>query len=292
MARLHVREWGSGDRHAVLIHGLSGYSATWTWVAPELADRGYHVMAPDVRGHGESPRGTYSIEEWTADLAESLPAAPELAIGHSMGGALLLAAAARLKPAHAVYEDPAWALLAEAETTIAEFEARKLLTVEDIARANPRWPAEVLRARHEGLRLWDERTARAFIGRDLDLTPAAPPRAPSLVLLADGSPYVPGPAAARLRSMGWAVETIQGTGHHACTSTTARPSCRASSTGGRNGPSGGRLAALSLRLHPGRLHFRFGRGRLFGLGLRRRGLLDRVLAHRHVAAEGRAIPNL
>lgn len=198
----------------MLIHGLSGYSATWTWLAPELAERGFHVLAPDLRGHGESPRGPYSVREWTGDLVESLPPAPELAIGHSMGGALLAAVAARLKPARAVYEDPAWGLPVNAERSIAEFEARKLLTVEDIAKANPRWPAEVLRSRHEGLGLWDEKTARAFIGRDADLTPSGPPAGPSLVLLADGSPYVPEPAADRLRAMGWAVATIRGTGHH------------------------------------------------------------------------------
>jgi pimeloyl-ACP methyl ester carboxylesterase len=198
----------------VLIHGLSGYSATWNRVAPELAERGYHVLAPDLRGHGESPRGSYSIEAWTGDLVENLPGAPELVVGHSMGGALLLAAAARLKPAYAVYEDPAWGLPVDAEKSIAEFEARKHLTVEDIARANPRWPAEVLQSRHQGLGMWDEKTARAFIGREQDLTPSEGPGGPSLVVLAEGSPYVPEPAAARLRSNGWAVETIPGTGHH------------------------------------------------------------------------------
>jgi len=214
VAPLHVREWGSGDRHAVLIHGLSGYSATWTWLAPELVMRGYHVLAPDLRGHGESPRGTYSIHEWTGDLVENLPPAPELAVGHSMGGALLLAAVPRLKPARAVYEDPAWGLPVDAARSIVEFEARKRLTVEDIARANPRWPAEVLRSRQAGLAMWDEKTAGAFIGRQGDLTPAEPPAGPSLVVLAEGSPYVPEPAADRLRSMGWTVETIPGTGHH------------------------------------------------------------------------------
>jgi pimeloyl-ACP methyl ester carboxylesterase len=212
--RLHVREWGSGERHAVLIHGLSGYSATWTWLAPELAGRGYHVLAPDLRGHGQSPRGPYSIHEWTGDLLENLPSSPELAIGHSMGGALLAAVATRMKPARAVYEDPAWGLPVNPAKSIAEFEARKLLSVEDIARANPRWPAEVLRSRHEGLGMWDQTTARAFIGRDGDLTPSGPPAGPSLVLLAEGSPYVPEPAADRLRALGWVVETLPGTGHH------------------------------------------------------------------------------
>lgn len=212
--RLHVREWGTGGRHAVLIHGLSGYSATWTWLAPKLAERGYHVLAPDLRGHGESPRGAYSIDGWTADLLESVPNAPELVVGHSMGGALLAAAAVRMKPAYAVYEDPAWGLRVNPEKSIAEFESRKLWSAEDIANANPRWPAEVVRSRHAGLAMWDERTARAFIGREVDFTPAGPPAGPSLVVLAEGSPYLPGSAAERLRSMGWAVETIPRTGHY------------------------------------------------------------------------------
>jgi pimeloyl-ACP methyl ester carboxylesterase len=62
--------------------------------------------------------------------------------------------------------------------------------------------------------MWDEKTARAFIGRDRDLTPAGPPGGPSLVVLAEGSPYVPAPAVEGLRSTGWVVETIPGTGHH------------------------------------------------------------------------------
>lgn len=212
--RLHVREWGGGDRIAVLIHGLSGWSATWNAVGPELASRGYRVLAPDLRGHGESPRGRYSSGDWVSDLVETLPQAPELAVGHSMGGALLLEATARLRPRFAVYEDPAWRLAPNPEQAIAEFEKRKALTLEDIATANPRWPEEVVRARHAGLALWDPATARAFIGGNGERTPSARPAGPSLVLLAQDSPYVPAPAADRLRGLGWRVQTLAGTGHH------------------------------------------------------------------------------
>jgi pimeloyl-ACP methyl ester carboxylesterase len=214
MTRLHIREWGRGDRMAVVIHGLSGWSATWDAVGSELARYGFHVVAPDLRGHGQSPRGSYSIEEWTSDLVENLPAGAALAIGHSMGGVLLLEAVARLKPAFAVYEDPAWRLAPDPEKTIAEFEMRKRLTIDDIARANPRWPDEVLRMRIAGLALWDSTTARAFIGPKGDRTPATPPAVPSLVLLADGSPYVSPQDAERIGSMGWDVRTLPGTGHH------------------------------------------------------------------------------
>jgi predicted alpha/beta hydrolase len=85
MTRLHVRTWGVGDRSVLLVHGLSAHSETWNGVGEALAQRGYRVAAPDLRGHGLSPRGSYSVREWAADILESVPAAPDLAIGHSLG---------------------------------------------------------------------------------------------------------------------------------------------------------------------------------------------------------------
>ncbi|MGA8923663.1 MAG: hypothetical protein WB682_11010 [Candidatus Dormiibacterota bacterium] len=60
MARLHMREWGSGDRHAVLIHGLSGYSATWTWVVETIPGTGHHVHIDD------RPAFMSAILDWMA----------------------------------------------------------------------------------------------------------------------------------------------------------------------------------------------------------------------------------
>jgi pimeloyl-ACP methyl ester carboxylesterase len=107
MTRLYVHEWGDGDRAALLVHGITSDSGSWWQVGPELADRGYHVYAPHLRGHGHSPRGPYSVESWADDLVESVPDGPELAIGHSLGGLVLAAAVDRLRPRRAVYEDPA-----------------------------------------------------------------------------------------------------------------------------------------------------------------------------------------
>src|SRR5215831_11292952 len=87
--KLNVREWGTGDRFAVLIHGITSDSTGWRRLGPDLAGRGYHVLAPDLRGHGLSPRGDYSPEAWADDVVESLPARPELALGHSLGGIVL-----------------------------------------------------------------------------------------------------------------------------------------------------------------------------------------------------------
>ena len=115
MTRLYVHEWGAtkgGDadsrRVALLVHGITSDSGSWWQVGPELAGRGYHVYAPHLRGHGHSPRGPYSVEAWADDLVESVPAEPDLAIGHSLGGLVLAAAVDRLRPRRVVYEDPAW----------------------------------------------------------------------------------------------------------------------------------------------------------------------------------------
>src|SRR6266545_3685036 len=57
MTRLYVHEWDGGDRVALLVHGITADSGSWWRVGPELADRGYHVYAPHLRGHGRSRRG-------------------------------------------------------------------------------------------------------------------------------------------------------------------------------------------------------------------------------------------
>src|SRR5262249_54648018 len=124
--KLNVREWGTGDRVAVLIHGITSDSTSWRRFGPDLAARGYRVLAPDLRGHGLSGRGLYSPEAWAEDVLESVPPRPELALGHSLGGIVLALAVDRLLPARAVYEDPAWLVPPERHEVSAQaFVARK-----------------------------------------------------------------------------------------------------------------------------------------------------------------------
>ena len=88
--QLFTREWGTGDRVAVLVHGLFSSSRTWHRLGPALADEGYRVVAVDLAGHGQSPRlENYSLAGLVRSIADSVPLRPELAIGHSLGGLTL-----------------------------------------------------------------------------------------------------------------------------------------------------------------------------------------------------------
>lgn len=212
--KLNVREWGTGDRTAVLIHGITSDSGSWWRFGPDLAARGYHVLAPDLRGHGLSPRGEYAPEEWAGDLLESVPSHPELALGHSLGGLVLAVAIERLRPARAVYEDPAWRVRPERHSQAAqEFVAQKSWGREEVVAANPRWPAGDIEAKLEALSRWDPETVPGVLnGASWDYTPARP-MVPSLVQLADPSDLVPPEKAERLRETGFEVRVVPGAGH-------------------------------------------------------------------------------
>ncbi|MBO0684721.1 MAG: alpha/beta fold hydrolase, partial [Candidatus Dormibacteraeota bacterium] len=212
--KLFVREWGTGDRVAILIHGITSDSRSWLRVGPALAERGYHVLAPDLRGHGQSPRGEYSAQLWADDVVETLPAGAEVAIGHSLGGQVLAVAVERLRPQKAVYEDPAWVFPARTEPADGGgFEARKRWTPDDIRRENPRWTEAEREASLASIAAWDESSARTWLdGREHDYMPRTPV-VPSLVLLADPSYLIPPERAEKLRGWGFEVRAVKGAGH-------------------------------------------------------------------------------
>lgn len=72
---------------------MRDHARSWDWIADTLEDR-FHVIAPDLRGHGDSdwaePTG-YSIAAYVLDLTD-IVAALELEqfafVGHSLGGAI------------------------------------------------------------------------------------------------------------------------------------------------------------------------------------------------------------
>ncbi len=110
-AALHTREWGDPSMPTVAcVHGMTAHSGRFANLARTgLADR-YHLVAPDLRGHGYSTWDPpWSIDQHLADLIASIPADAKLWIGHSFGGRLVLELAHRFpdRVERAVLLDPA-----------------------------------------------------------------------------------------------------------------------------------------------------------------------------------------
>ncbi|MCL6298445.1 alpha/beta fold hydrolase [Streptomyces kronopolitis] len=212
--RLYTHEWGAGERIAVLVHGLMSDHRTWHRVGPALAGRGYRVLAVDLRGHGRSPRGDYGPELFADDLVETLPAAPELALGHSLGGLALSLAVERLRPRRAVYSDPAWSLAGLGQSVDpALFVAFKRADRARVRMFNPRWSEADLDIELATVADWDTATALALsAGHREDRTPHKPV-VPSLVQFAGEGFLFSAPAAAELADRGFEVRTVPGVGH-------------------------------------------------------------------------------
>ncbi len=94
--RLNYVDWGNPQAPLlVLVHGGRDHARSWDWVARALGDR-WHVVAPDLRGHGDSawsPDGAYSAPFFVSDLAQlvhQLADGPCVLVGHSLGGAISL----------------------------------------------------------------------------------------------------------------------------------------------------------------------------------------------------------
>ena len=94
--RLHYVDWGNeGAPPLLLIHGGRDHCRNWDWVAERLRDR-FHVVAPDLRGHGDSDWATgggYGETNYVYDIAQLVHQkrmAPVTIIAHSLGGSIAL----------------------------------------------------------------------------------------------------------------------------------------------------------------------------------------------------------
>src|SRR6266513_1625160 len=89
--RMHIAEAGQGPL-VILLHGFPELWYSWRHQLPALAAAGYHAVAPDVRGYGETdaPKAleAYSMKEMTADAVGVLDALGEqtaVVVGHDWG---------------------------------------------------------------------------------------------------------------------------------------------------------------------------------------------------------------
>lgn len=152
--QLPVLRWGPQDapRRALLLHGLTSSGACWWQVADTLAEAGWSVTAPDLRGHGLAPRTRrYDIPGFAADVLRLTPGDTggprpwDLVVGHSLGGVVATAAADA---------DPTWTarlLLIDPVITVEDgleelvrgiLAERADTDEESILRGHPRWHPE------------------------------------------------------------------------------------------------------------------------------------------------------
>jgi len=94
--RLHYVDWGNEDAPPLLmVHGGRDHCRNWDWVAEALRDD-YHIIAPDLRGHGDSQwmiGGSYNHVDYVYDIAQLLHQTnmnPVTIISHSLGGSIAL----------------------------------------------------------------------------------------------------------------------------------------------------------------------------------------------------------
>lgn len=88
---LHIAEAGEGPL-VLMAHGFPELWYSWRHQLPALAAAGYHAVAPDIRGYGDSDKPhaieAYSMREMTRDLVGVLDALGEetaVIVGHDWG---------------------------------------------------------------------------------------------------------------------------------------------------------------------------------------------------------------
>lgn len=90
--RLHFLDWGSETKPPlILLHGIGRVAHTFDHLAPHFS-KDYHVLAVDMRGHGDSGwsnEGAYLVEDYVKDiegLAAQLQLRGIVIWGNSTGG--------------------------------------------------------------------------------------------------------------------------------------------------------------------------------------------------------------
>jgi pimeloyl-ACP methyl ester carboxylesterase len=89
--RLHYADWGNENKPLlILVHGGMDHARSWDRTAKELRED-FHVIAPDLRGHGDSAWASgsmYSVLDSVLDtvaLVEKMGSPATFIIGHSYG---------------------------------------------------------------------------------------------------------------------------------------------------------------------------------------------------------------
>ncbi len=238
--RLHYLSWGAPTSPPmILFHGIGRHAHTFDHIAPDYA-RDYHVIALDMRGHGDSawdPGAAYLVEDFTKDLeavVRELNLRRVTLHGNSTGGRVAQVYAG-LHPDNVerlIVEDVG----PERPRNVAdnfprrvEREANGWASEDDLVKQlltqNRRTPEPILRnyahfgtkRRDDGRIVWkfDPNLVKGFVETEL-WQYVSKITSPTIYLLGGASPIVPPETAARLKATlpNCEVVTMAGLGHY------------------------------------------------------------------------------
>lgn len=140
---LHTLTWGDGGRRVLLLHGITASAAGWWRVGNALAEAGWCVVAPDLRGHGASPKaGSYRFSDQVKDVV-ALGNRWDAVLGHSMGGAIAVLAATATQgwTESLILQDPALMMPESIDEVMSWLldDFTRPLTPERLHAESPRW---------------------------------------------------------------------------------------------------------------------------------------------------------
>ena len=224
--KLHTITTGDGPKKVALVHGIGASAELWGSLAERIAESGeYTAIAVDLRGHGESPRAkSYRLDEFVDDLCETLPGDLHSAVGHSLGGALLVRAVPRLLPERAIYLDPGFKLGLPSEGAGARaFWALSAVTLPLVMLASAATGTGDTKRYSAETRMLDKRAKQRFDRKmtvgifdqiaHAPYSPSAPVVPSTLVLSSEGKAVAPAPIPAELEALGWYVRHLPEVGH-------------------------------------------------------------------------------
>ncbi len=238
--RIHYLDWGTPGRPPLLaLHGIARTAHAFDHLAPRLRDR-YHVIAVDMRGHGDSawdPQGAYMVEDYAKDVAAlvgHLGLRDIVFWGNSTGGrvAQVIAGAAPELVTAVIVEDVG----PERPSAVSNRRAERMgreengwasadALLEHVKNANPRTPDAIARAlvshgsrtREDGHIVWkrDPAILKGFVPTALWDT-VRRIEAPIVYILGGASTIVPPDTQMQLRAELPQVEilTMPGLGHY------------------------------------------------------------------------------
>ena len=173
--RLFFTDDGAGDPTILFVHGFSCDSHDWNWQIPHFLGS-HRVIAVDNRGHGRSsvPDDGYEPRQFAADIAGllgQLGTGPVVAVGHSLGGAIVSALAVEHPDLvrAVVSVDPGY-LLPDEYRPMIEAMADGLRTGDPVASAQTFLSASYSPASPAALKTWHMRRIAGVPGHVLQQT--------------------------------------------------------------------------------------------------------------------------